>query len=230
MTDEENTVKIGIISDTHDLLRQEVVDQLMGCDEIIHCGDISSPVILDKIREIGNVHAIRGNADKGWGEELPLVLDITLHGIRICAAHKKKDLPEDLSPFDVVMTGHTHKYEAKKVDNILFLNPGSCGPRKPSQPITMAILHISDGNIEAEKIDILHAAADNPSVEDSPDLKKLIQKVIKDTGKKKTVEEISRKRGADTGLVEKIVRLYLTHPGIDADGIMEKMGCGYAEY
>lgn len=103
-------MKIGIISDTHDLLRPEVVDALQGCDYILHGGDISSQRILDQLEQIAPVKAVRGNNDKEWADHLPFFLDFELGGLRIYMAHKKKDLPEDLTPYHLVIYGHSHQY------------------------------------------------------------------------------------------------------------------------
>ena len=103
-------MKIAVISDTHDLLRPEVLDHLQGCGCILHGGDISSRKILEKLEEIAPVRVVRGNNDKEWAEGIPLILDFELNGLRICMAHKKKDLPKDLSPYDLVVCGHTHRY------------------------------------------------------------------------------------------------------------------------
>ena len=86
-------MKIGVISDTHDLLRPEVTENLKGCELILHAGDISSPAILDNLRNIAPVRAVRGNNDLWWPEELPLTLDFELKGIRVLMTHKKRDLP-----------------------------------------------------------------------------------------------------------------------------------------
>ena len=143
---------IAVISDTHDLLRPAVAAKLDGCDAILHGGDISNPEILEELKKIAPVYAVRGNADEKWGSELPVVLDTEIFGIKVCMAHKKKDLPVDLSDFDVVVTGHTHKYAEKWEKDTLFLNPGSCGPRKEGQAVTMAVLHLSGGEVIAERI------------------------------------------------------------------------------
>ncbi len=103
--------KIGILSDTHGLIRPEVVDALNGCDSIIHAGDIDRSEVIEALREIAPVYAVRGNADKDeWADDLPKSLLITLGGIRIYAIHNKKHIAEDLSDKDVVIYGHTHKY------------------------------------------------------------------------------------------------------------------------
>ena len=103
-------MKIGIISDTHNLLRPEVIQNLRGCDYILHGGDISSQEILEQLEQIAPVKAVRGNNDKEWAEHLPLFQDFELGGIRIYMTHKKKDLPQDLTPYDLVICGHTHQY------------------------------------------------------------------------------------------------------------------------
>ena len=215
----------AIISDTHDLLREEVLEKLNGCDAILHGGDISSPEILETLRRIAPVYAVRGNADESWGAELPSVLDTDLYGLKICVAHKKKDLPADLAGFDLVITGHTHKYEEKRKGNILFLNPGSCGPRKPGQPVTMAILYVNGSELIPERIDLPNNPQKKTSNAVEPgDIKKLITTVMKQVKKKKSVAEIAELNSIPADLAERIVRLYLTHPGVTADGIMEKMG------
>ena len=125
-----NQMKIGIISDTHGLLRPEVVKALTGCDAILHGGDINRQEILDQLNTIAPVYVVRGNNDKEWAEHLPLTLDFTLTDLRIFMTHKKKDLPEDLSMFDLVVYGHSHKYAETYIGKTLLLNPGSCGPRR----------------------------------------------------------------------------------------------------
>lgn len=140
-------MKAGILSDTHDLLRPEVIDALQGCDYILHAGDISSQRILDRLEQIAPVKVVRGNNDKEWAEHLPLFLDFELGGLLIFMTHKKKDLPKDLTAYDLVICGHTHQYaevwQTPAAGNrTLLFNPGSCGPRRFNQPITMAILSI----------------------------------------------------------------------------------------
>ena len=103
-------MRIGILSDTHDLLRPEVADALQGCDYILHGGDISSQRVLDRLEQIAPVKVVRGNNDKEWAEHLPLFLDFELGGLRICMTHKKKDLPGDLSAYDLAIYGHSHQY------------------------------------------------------------------------------------------------------------------------
>jgi len=229
-------VKIGILSDTHDLLRPEVIRALEGCEMILHGGDISSRKILDRLEQIAPVRAVRGNNDKEWAEVLPQFLDFELGGLRVCMAHKKKDLPGDLGPYDLAVCGHTHQYVSSWLEQkgkgdarkrTLLLNPGSCGPRMFHQPITMAVLRIGEDGFTAERIDIPHASKDIRLKTDqtgTADLRRQIEAVIRETQKGQTVDTIAKKYGMELSLAEQIARLYVTHPGVTADGIMTKMG------
>ena len=217
-------MKIGILSDTHGLLRPEVIEALQGSDVILHGGDINRQEILDRLGEIAPVHVVRGNNDKDWAEHIPYVLELELAGLKICMAHKKKDLPADLEPYDLAIVGHTHKYDESAQGKTIILNPGSCGPRRFHQAITMATAEITDGSIAITRIDIPQKPAGSLSKAGMSDLKKQIEIVIKETEKSKTPAEIAHKYGLDAALTEQIARLYLTHPGVTADGIMTKMG------
>ena len=149
-------MNLGIISDTHGLLRPEVINILSGCGAILHGGDINKQSVLNTLEGIGPVYVVRGNNDKEWAEGIPLFLDIEISGIRVYMTHKKKDLPSDLSAYDLVVYGHSHKYEVKSDGHTLLLNPGSCGPRRFDQAITMALADIEDGCIAVTRIEIPH--------------------------------------------------------------------------
>ncbi|MBR4656805.1 MAG: metallophosphoesterase family protein [Oscillospiraceae bacterium] len=215
-------MKLGILSDTHNLLRPEVLAALDGADAILHAGDISRPEILERLREIAPVHAVRGNADKEWAEELPPMLDFSLDGLRICMTHKKKDLPQNLSAWDLVVVGHSHQYSETRHSKTLILNPGSCGPRRFHQPITMAIAEYAEGRLQVTRIDIAHPAP-KPKI-DPKDVKAQIELVVRELGKGRSPQQTAEKYGMDPALAEQIARLYLAHPGVTADGIMAKMG------
>ena len=216
-------MKLGILSDTHGLLRQEVLDHLNGVDAILHGGDINNQGILDTLGSIAPVRVVRGNNDKEWAEGLPLFLDFTLGGVRVYMTHKKKDLPADLTPYGLVVYGHSHKYDEARLGKTVLLNPGSCGPRRFNQAITMAVLEVGNGEIRVNRVDIPHP--DRAVVAPKPaDLKEQIEAVMKETQKGRGPREIARRHGWDAGLVEQIARLYVTHPGVTADGIMAKMG------
>ena len=220
----ESGTMIAIISDTHGLLRPEVTDALQGCDAILHGGDINRQDIIDQLEVIAPVYVVRGNNDKDWAEHIPMFLDFELAGLRIYMTHKKKDLPEDLSNYDLVVFGHSHKYEESRQGKTILLNPGSCGPRRFHQAITMATAETEKGGITVTRIEIPQMHAGALSNSGTADLKKQIEIVIKETQKNRSPMTVASKYGFDTALTEQIARLYLTHPGVDADGIMAKMG------
>ena len=216
-------MKIGIISDTHGLLRPEVLLALNGCEAILHAGDINSQNIIDELEKLAPVYVVRGNNDKEWAEHLPFFLDFEIAGLRVFMTHKKTDLPDDLSPYDLVVFGHSHKFEESHRGKTLLFNPGSCGPRRFNQPITLAILDIEDRNITVTRIDIPHKGKPM-AVPKEEDIKAQIATVIKEIQKGHSPEKIATRHGWNVDLVEQIARLYVTHPGVTVDGILEKMG------
>ena len=220
---------IGIISDTHNLLREEVTGLLKSCDYILHGGDISKQSILDQLNQIATIKAVRGNNDKEWAENLPSHLDFKLGGVHFYMTHKKTDLPKDLRPYDIVVIGHSHQYVNTWIDypdghRTLLINPGSCGPRRFYQAITMAVFRIDEDGWDVKRIDIPHSSRETAPKMEIGDLKTAIETVVVETQKGRTVEVIARKHKLEIALVEQIVRLYLTHPGVTTDGIMTKMG------
>ena len=144
--------KIGIISDTHGLLRPQLLEILKTCDCILHGGDVNKPEILDQLRWLGNLYVVRGNNDKEWAEGLSENLRFTIGGVNFFMVHNKKNMAGNLDGVDVVVFGHSHKYFEKEVDGRLWLNPGSCGRRRFDQEITMAVMTVEDGSFEVEKI------------------------------------------------------------------------------
>jgi len=146
-------MRIGLISDTHGLLRQEVMTNLQTCELILHAGDINQPKIIDQLKKIAPLIVVRGNNDKGqWADKLPLFEVFTVCGLRFYLVHQKKDLPKALSDIDVAIIGHSHRYSDTMQDHTRILNPGSCGKRRFDLPITMALLNISNGHLEVEPI------------------------------------------------------------------------------
>jgi putative phosphoesterase len=146
-----------LISDTHGLLRPEALDALAGVEEIIHAGDIGGAEIIDRLRAVAPVHAVRGNNDHGsWADELPLRLMLTLGGVRIQVLHDVKELAADPAKesFDVLVTGHSHKPAVAERGRILLVNPGSAGPRRFKLPVTIGCLTIKDGSARAEIRDL----------------------------------------------------------------------------
>lgn len=223
-------MKIGVLSDTHDLLRPEAAAALQGCEIILHAGDVSSPGVLDRLSRIAPVKAVRGNNEKGETESLPSYLDFELDGLRVFMTHKKKGFPKDLSAYDLMICGHSHQYaetwgdQGKTGKCTLFLNPGSCGPRRFHQPITLAILETDGQAIRVTRIEIPLAQKEAALKIDPGNIKAQIELVIRETQKGRGPKEIAQRSGLDPALTEQIARLYVTHPGVTADGIMTKMG------
>lgn len=150
-------MRIGLISDTHGLLRPEAVAALQGCAQIIHAGDIGKPQVLDGLRAIAPLEAIRGNIDTAdWAQVLPERLDLRIGGLTLHVLHDLKQL--DIDPLaagvDVVIAGHSHKPKAERRDGVLYVNPGSAGPRRFSLPISLALLELNDGQAQVELISL----------------------------------------------------------------------------
>ena len=143
--------KIGILSDTHGLMRPEVMEILKTCDYIFHAGDVNKPELLDMIRPLGFIYVVRGNNDREWAEGLAKTLHFTVEGVEFFMTHNKKDVAWNLGSVQVVIFGHTHKYQEKIVDGRLWLNPGSCGRRRFDQEITMAVMTVDQGKYQGEK-------------------------------------------------------------------------------
>ena len=149
-------MKLAILSDTHGLLRPEVLEYLKDVDAILHGGDINKPGIIDELRQYAPLYIVRANNDKEWAEAIPHDLTVTLDGVTFYMVHNKKEVPADLSGVDAVVFGHSHKYMQEEKGGILWLNPGSCGPRRFHQEITMMMAEIADGHIQVTKITIPH--------------------------------------------------------------------------
>lgn len=149
-------MKIAILSDTHGLLRPEVTEHLKTADVILHGGDINKQSIVDELQQYAPLYIVRGNNDKAWAENIPHDLTVTLGGMTFAMVHNKKEVPADLTGVDVVVFGHSHKYVQEEKGGILWLNPGSCGPRRFHQEITMMMAELEDGKLQVEKITIPH--------------------------------------------------------------------------
>jgi putative phosphoesterase len=139
-------MKIGLIADTHGLLRPEALDALVGCDHIVHAGDIGKPAILDALRAIAPLSVVRGNNDRGlpWAEGLADELTLHLGGLTLYLTHELADVPTPLPcGIDVVVTGHSHQPKIDQRGGVLFVNPGSAGPRRFKLPVSVALLEPS---------------------------------------------------------------------------------------
>ncbi len=136
---------IGLISDTHGLLRPEVIPALAGCERVLHAGDVGSRDLLDALSSVGPVHAVRGNTDRGTlGQSLPMTEMVEVGGVTLYMIHILEDLDVDpvAAGVDVVVYGHTHRPRVDERDGVLFVNPGSCGPRRFDLPVTIARLTV----------------------------------------------------------------------------------------
>ena len=154
----DKPVLIGVISDTHGLLRPEALDALRGSEHIIHAGDVGKPEILEKLAVIAPVTAIRGNVDKGaWARKLPETEVFEIGGISIYLLHDlaKLDLKPQAAGFAVVISGHSHVPKQETRDGVLYFNPGSAGPRRFNLPITIGELTIRAEKVRGEIIPIL---------------------------------------------------------------------------
>jgi hypothetical protein len=144
----KDTIHIGVISDTHNLLRPEARIALAGSDHIIHAGDICGPQVLEELGRIAPVTAVRGNNDRGtWADELRERETIVIGGVTLHIVHDMGDLDVDAHAegIGVVITGHSHKPSIKMESGVLYLNPGSAGPRRFKLPISLAFLEIREG-------------------------------------------------------------------------------------
>ena len=148
---------VGIISDTHGLLRSGTLRALTGVDAIVHAGDVGDPAILTQLRQLAPLTAVRGNIDdQEWGKELPDTDVLEIGGLSLFVLHRVEDL--DLDPgtagFAAVIFGHSHKPLIEWRKDVLFFNPGSAGPRRFNLPISLGRLTIVNGRIEPELIQL----------------------------------------------------------------------------
>ena len=151
--------KLVILSDTHGLLREQVLAELDAADVILHGGDINTPAIAEALASYGETHIVRGNNDKEWAAHLPKSLRFTIEGVRFFLVHNKKDVPKDLDGVDVIIYGHSHKYAIDVIGGVLWLNPGSCGRRRFDLEITLCRMTVDEGQYRLEKVLIDHEAA-----------------------------------------------------------------------
>jgi putative phosphoesterase len=148
---------IGVISDTHGLLRPEALSALRGSDVIIHAGDVGKPEILDELRTIAPTFSVRGNVDTAmWAKALPMTEVVDAAGLQLYVLHDLATL--DLDPkaagFAAVIFGHSHKPNAETRNGVLYLNPGSAGPRRFNLPICLARLHVTGSTLRYEFVDL----------------------------------------------------------------------------
>ena len=152
----KQSFRIALVSDTHDLVRPELLDLVAGCDAIVHAGDICSQPVLDALAAVAPLTAVRGNNDRGdWAEALPVQTTLAIGGVKIAVVHELRDLRGDpaASGIAVVVSGHSHKPSDEMRDGVRYLNPGSAGPRRFRLPVAAAMLTIGEnGALSVESV------------------------------------------------------------------------------
>jgi uncharacterized protein len=149
--------RIGLVSDTHGLVRSEALVALKGSEVILHAGDIGKAEVLDSFGSIAPVIAIKGNNDRDlWAKKIPDILNLEINGVKIHVIHNVNELDADPvnDGFRVIVSGHSHKPRLVERDGILFINPGSAGPRRFKLPIAVAKLRIVRGRVRAKIIEL----------------------------------------------------------------------------
>ncbi len=239
-------MRIAVLSDTHDVLREEVLEQIRLADAVIHAGDVSKPEIVDRIKanlkRDAHLYLVRGNADGDWAKKIPDILEFQLEHLLFFVVHNRKKavIPENS---DIIIFGHTHKFQAETADGRLWLNPGACGRRRFRSELSMAVLQIEGKRWQIEKIrigvedesagknenTIVAAGAygsgggSDPMELSSGALLLLISGILKRMNKGKTISQIAGELNLEESFVEEICRIYVTHPGVTANGILDKL-------
>lgn len=151
-------LKIGLISDTHGLLRPEALRALRGSEHIIHAGDIGDPAILEALRKIAPLTAVRGNNDRErWAKAIPDTAELEVDGARIHVLHNLAELAIDpaAAGFEAVVSGHSHQPRIERKNGVLYINPGSAGPRRFTLPVSVATMSIKRGTVKARLLTVL---------------------------------------------------------------------------
>lgn len=221
-------MKVLVMSDTHGLLRPEVKNLLGQCDAVIHAGDFHTQNIIDEIQtsvQTGvSLYLVRGNNDGEWAAHLPTHLEFILDGIKFCVVHDKKDLPQNLKDCQAVIFGHSHRYLEERKEGRLYLNPGSCGRQRFRLDLTLAFLCLRNGEIAVERVGL--SCRNGKSTEvltHQNNLAGAIQNIMKRMDKGQTIGKISRDLKLEADFVEEICRIRVTHPGVTANGILDKI-------
>ena len=221
----DNTVRIAVISDTHDLLRPEVIRQIGDSDAVIHAGDFSSRKVLEQIKasmkDPEQFYYVRGNNDHEWAEELPEMRSFEIGGIRFHLIHNYKKLPKEPVPADIIIFGHSHRYLAEEKGDCLWLNPGSCGKRRFHQEISMAVLEIRNGSYHVRKT-VIELPVQKQEIREEDRLF-LIREIYKRMDRGQKIGQMASALKAEPELVEEICRIRSTHPGASPEDILNKM-------
>ena len=148
---------VGVISDTHGLIRPEALARLRKSDVIVHCGDVGAPAVLDALKVIAPVHAVRGNNDKGpWASELPTdnIVEVGKRVLYVIHDLAELRLEPAAAGFAAVLSGHSHRPHVERRKGVLFVNPGSAGPRRFSLPVAVALLVLGPKGCNARIIEL----------------------------------------------------------------------------
>ncbi len=221
---------IVVLSDTHNLIRPELTPILTGAERILHAGDVMDRATLDKLAAFAPVTAVRGNCDRFWDDPLPEELLFSLHGKQVYMVHNRKQASSLADAADIVIFGHSHRYEQRQEGKQLWLNPGSCGPRRFGGALSLATLEIdvTSGEVTVQRIDLTPAAADAGSKRGGNtfgpgDTARMVETIVRELKRGKTVPEIIQRHGLPEDLTNQIVQIYYTHPGVDTMGILNRL-------
>ncbi len=148
---------IGVIADTHGIIRPQAIERLRGVQQIVHAGDVGEPAVLAALKEIAPVAAVRGNVDLGKLSRLPATQLLEVAGRTLYVIHNVANLDLDLRTAGIhaVISGHSHHASIRWDEGVLFLNPGSAGPRRFNQPLSVARISLHDGTLEPEIIQLM---------------------------------------------------------------------------
>ena len=149
---ERGPIRAAIISDTHGVLRPEVERILETCDVIVHAGDFDTQMLYHKLEVNQPLFAVRGNNDRGWSGGLPGIKRFEIEGVKFIMAHERTQIPGSLGDAQVVVFGHSHMYQQQEINGRLWLNPGSCGYKRGTLPLSMAVMTIENGAYTLETI------------------------------------------------------------------------------
>jgi len=153
----ESEIILGVISDTHGLLRPQAIAALAGSDLIIHAGDVGKPEVIDRLGGVARTFVVRGNIDNGsWAARLPPTRTVEVGGLRFFVLHDIAELALDpaAAGFAAVVSGHSHRPSIETRDGVLFLNPGSAGPRRFTLPITVARVRVTGQRMQPEIVEL----------------------------------------------------------------------------
>lgn len=153
---ETGPIRVAIMADTHGVLRPEVERILETCDVIVHAGDFDNQMLYHKLNVDQPLYAVRGNNDRGWSGGLGQVNRFEIGGVKFIMAHERVDIPSVLKDIQVVIFGHSHMYYQQEISGRLWLNPGSCGYKRFTLSLSMAVMTIEDGTYEVETVWLEH--------------------------------------------------------------------------